>query len=578
MLGSRLRVVGLRSRASIQGLLEAHGAGRHAMRIDLPAMNAFSHQQAHRAPGVDLRQALMESISLLQRGQYADAIREGLRLAEANPEADQVAVLLSEAHNLSRDFPAALDWIDRAIELNPDPQHKLKKVWLLARAHCGAETWALMDELSLAAERDARLLWQLGKFYFNHNRLPDAVRHYERALAVAGEEIPAWRYDLAIARFYSGDAAGAERDLDALLAVTPHSGAVLYLRSTLRKQTPGDNHVDRLENLLQGGFHREEDEVGALYALAKEREDLADHDGAFAALAAGARKRRGLIDYDVSRVAAGLREIRAVMDADAIAKSHPGHDEAGAIFILGMPRTGTTLTERILLQSGKVANAGELMEFGAKLSRAMQRVREQHPSLSETQAALRIDFEALGKEYMQAARLKAGDSPLFIDKLPANFLYCGMIRKALPNARIIHLVRDPLDTCYAIYKTLFFKAYDFSYDLEELAQYYVEYRRLMQHWHEVMPGAILDVCYEDLVRDTDAQGRRLYDWCGLEWTSKALEVPESGVFATASAAQVREPVHTRSVNSSRRHLEKLRPLVRILEDAGILDANGNPVV
>lgn len=541
-------------------------------------MDASFYPQPFRALNTDLRQAIAQLISLLQRSQYADAIREGLQLAEANPEADQVAVILSEAHNLSRDFPAALDWINRAIELNPDPQHKLKKAWLLARAHRGDETWALMNELSLATTQDARLLWQLGKFYFNHNRLPEAVRHYERALAASNEEVPAWRYDLAIARFYSGDAAGAEHDLDAVLGVTPHSGSVLYLRSTLRKQTPEANHVDRLENLLQGGFRREEDEVGALYALAKEREDLADHDGAFAALTAGAKKRRGLIDYDVSTVTAGLREIRTFMDAGAIAKPHPGYDEAGAIFILGMPRTGTTLTERILLQSGKVANAGELMEFGAKLSRAMQRVREQDPSLSETQAALRIDFKALGKEYMQAARLKAGESPLFIDKLPANFLYCGMIRKALPNARIIHLVRDPLDTCYAIYKTLFFKAYDFSYDIEELAQYYVEYRRLMQHWHEVMPDAILDVRYEDLVRDTAAQGRRLYDWCGLEWTPKALEVPESGVFATASAAQVREPVHTRSVNSSRRHLERLRPLVRILEDAGILDSSGNPVV
>ena len=152
-------------------------------------------------------------------------------------------------------------------------------------------------------------------------------------------------------------------------------------------------------------------------------------------------------------------------------------------------------------------------------------------------------------------------------------MYCGLIHKALPKAKILHMVRDPLDSCYAIFKTLFFNAYDFSYDLDELADYYIAYRRMMRHWHETMPGVIQDIRYEDLVANTEAEARRIYQWCGLEWNPAALNVPDKGkVFATASAAQVREPVHTRSINSSRKHGEGLAKLIQKLAAAGILEA------
>lgn len=298
---------------------------------------------------------------------------------------------------------------------------------------------------------------------------------------------------------------------------------------------------------------------------------MGEHVNAAACLEAGAKTRRGMLDYDIGAVVQGLQEIIDSTSADAMASGMPGHDEEGAIFILGMPRTGTTLTERILMQSGQVGNAGELVDFEQLLGRGMAMVRSERPELSPTQAALAVDLAELGRLYMQDARAMAGGTQRFIDKMPANFMYCGLILKALPKARIIHLVRDPLDTCYAIYKTLFFRAYEFSYDLGELADYYIAYRRLMRHWHAVMPGRILDLHYEDLVTDTETQARRIYDWCGLEWTPDALDVPgEQAVYATASAAQVRQPVHTRSVGSARRHLDTLAPLVEKLVAAELV--------
>ena len=517
-----------------------------------------------------LQQEISEASVLLREGRLAEASNLGRTLVQAYPKESRAYAFAAEASNLDGNLPQALSWIDKAIEFSDDPQHKIKKAWLLSRALRRDEIPALAAQASAQAGRDARLFWQIGKLYYHHNMLPEAIAQFERALTAAGKNA-AWSYDLGLARFYSGDMNRAEIDLNNVLAAAPQAGAVLYLRSTLRRQTPESNHVAELERHLSVGFRKDEDQAGALYALAKELEDLGEHEKSFAALSAGASKKRGTIKYDISSFRTTMDEIRDVQHAKALAMPVACCEEEGAIFIVGMPRTGTTLAQRILLQSGKVKDAGELLDFGFHLTAAVQKVCAANPGLSPAMATLAVDFSALGETYMRGARQMAGGSPSFIDKLPVNYLYCGLIHKALPKARILHMVRDPLDTCYAIFKTLFFNAYDFSYDLEELAEYYVGYRRMMQHWHEEIPGVILDVRYEDLVTNTEAEARRIYDWCGLEWNAEALNVPDRDkVFATASAAQVREPVHARSVNSSRKHVDELARLSGILAAAVIL--------
>lgn len=519
-----------------------------------------------------LQQQISQAGILLRQGHFAEAVSVSHALADAYPQQSRVLAFAAEANSLNGNLPQALTWIDKAIEYSDDPQHKIKKAWLLSRSLRRDEIKVLAAQVAAQAGNDAMLLWQLGKLYYHHNMLPEAIVQYELALAAAGEN-SSWRYDLGIARFYSGDADRAEHDLNTVLATTPQAGPVIYLRSTLRRQTPENNHVADIESRLKFGFKKDEDEAGALYALAKELEDLGEHDRSFDVLLAGAKKKRSTIQYDISSFEATLKEISSVQNAETLALPVAACEEEGAFFVIGMPRTGTTLAERILLQSGKVKDAGELLDFGFHLTAAVQKARTDNPGLSQAMATLAVDFAALGQSYMRGARQMAGGSPSFIDKLPANYMYCGLIHKALPKAKILHMVRDPLDSCYAVFKTLFFNAYDFSYDLDELADYYIAYRRMMQHWHEAMPGVILDIRYEDLVTDTEAEARRIYDWCGLAWSPDALKVPDKGkVFATASAAQVREPVHTRSVNSSRKHADRLSRLIGKLAAAGILDS------
>jgi hypothetical protein len=159
----------------------------------------------------------------------------------------------------------------------------------------------------------------------------------------------------------------------------------------------------------------------------------------------------------------------------------------------------------------------------------------------------------------------------FIDKLPVNFMYCGMMLAALPDARIVHLTRDPMDCIFAVYKTLFNEAYNFSYDLEELASYYACYRRLMDHWHALMPGRILDIAYESLVSGSDGEAQRLLDYCGLAWRDEVVEpAANPRPSTTASSAQVREAVHAGSVGRWRQHEAALEPVRRRLVELGCL--------
>jgi hypothetical protein len=235
-----------------------------------------------------------------------------------------------------------------------------------------------------------------------------------------------------------------------------------------------------------------------------------------------------------------------------------------------MPRSGTTLVERVLTAHSQLVTIGEFPEFPRLYGLRLREQFSRDSTRSPSEASLAIDFAELGRTYCEAARDLAGSAPGFVDKLPYNFLYCGYILAALPNAKLIHLKRHPLDTCYAIYKTLFFGAYSFSYDLDELASYYISYHRHMEHWRAVLPNRILDVSYEALVREPELEIRRISDWCGLEWEAGMMDFHrQQAASMTASAMQVRRPVYTDSVSSWRRAEARLGPLKARFEAAGI---------
>ena len=390
----------------------------------------------------------------------------------------------------------------------------------------------------------------------------------------------ALRFDLALAQFFLNQMTAAQQNLALVLEQLPLAGNVLHLRSATRSASNDDNHIADLQQRLAQRALRPQDAVGAGYALAKELEDIGDYAAAFVALRQAATQKRQQLRYDARSEFATFAAMRQHFNAAFFAQAGSVPTLAATsslkpIFILGMPRTGTTLVERILGQHPDVISIGEFPDFPQEVGLAAQQVQGVG---SLVEAALQIDYPALGARYLQQAAAMAQGKPIFIDKLPFNFIYCGLIKKALPQARIIHLVRDPLDTCFAIYKTLFNQVYSFSYQLDELADYFIEYKKLMAHWHQVLPGQILDVHYEQVVAEPESQAKRILDWCDLPWQQDLLAFHQAkSASTTASAAQVRQPIHQKSVQKWRQFANELTPVRERLFAAGLIDANGDPV-
>ncbi len=370
------------------------------------------------------------------------------------------------------------------------------------------------------------------------------------ALLMANSDVALGRLDAAQSR------------LDAIIAADPAQADAWYNRSVLRRQTPAANHVDALRHALSRTAPDHPAAVPLGYALAKELEDLGDHSSSFAAVSRAASARRRRLSYNLAADIATIDSIIHHFDADWLA-SKTGHDATGPLFIIGLPRTGTTLVDRILSAHPLVASRDEANDFTYAL------LCEATGTGPLTERAGQADMARLGARYWRAMQGYDDTAPFLLNKTPANYLYAGIIAAALPNTRIIHVRREPMDAGYAIYKTLFRTAYPFSYDLGELGRYMAAQARLMAHWRQVLPGhRMLEIDYEALVADQEGESRRMIAFAGLDWDPACLDFHSNpAATATASAAQVREPIHNRSVGLWRAYEQQLAPFANALGPA-----------
>ena len=471
----------------------------------------------------------------------------------------------------NRDWPNALLQLDRALEVSPGvPQWLLSRAQiLLALGHRREACESAATALGRAA-KDALLLDSIGSFFSLVGDQHQALDAFERAATLAPDNAHIL-FNRATVRRFLGELAAAESDYDHVIALRPEDFEAYKNRSDLRTQTADNNHIPELERLVARDFADWRGEVQARHALAKEYEDVGEYGKSFEQLRAGAKKRRDHLRYDVATDVATVAWIIEAFPAGPPAPQPAAPQPAAPIFIVGMPRSGTTLVDRILSSHSQVTSAGELNDFALAL---VARVRHESglrelPRRELVARSAHIDFPALGREYRERARAVAGEGR-FTDKMPLNYLYCGLIRRALPDAKIVHLTRSPMAAGYAMYKTLFKDGYPFSYDLSEIAQYYAAYRRLMDHWTATMPGAIHAVSYESLVANQLGETRKLLEYCGLEWQDACAQFHRNPyATTTASAAQVRRPIYDSSVTQWRRYVPQLAELAEALTRAGV---------
>ncbi len=516
---------------------------------------------------------------LIQSGRLAEAEALAARLNHANPGIP-ATLLACEIEEARRNFAGALDLVVAALARHGEHAAlHLKRAHILMALRRRAEAFEAGERAITVGPADPQLLSSVASMHMQTNDPAHAKPLLYRALELAPNE-PLLMYTAALSHFYLNETAEADALLARVLEISGANGFAWHVRSQLRTYTKESNHIEQLRAVLSRPQLRDVDRMLDCFALAKELEDVGEFAQSFEVLLEANRIKRSSLQYDVANDVRAMQSVMNHYSAQAMQAIRDGDETAGPIFIVGMPRTGTTLVERMLGNHSGVVSVGEAVDFPEEMA-AAARATQARLGLRDQdllRASLQMDFAALGRNYRSAIGQLAGTAQYTIDKLPFNFRYCGLIHKALPKASIVHLTRDPVDTCYAVFKTTFINAYHFSYQLDELAEYFIAYRRMMDHWHSVMPGVILDVRYEDLVADPEGQCRRLLAHCGLPWEDQVLDFHNSTkASTTASAMQVRKPIYRSSVQKWRHFARELQPVVRRLAAAGLVDDDGNPL-
>jgi Flp pilus assembly protein TadD len=493
-------------------------------------------------------------------------------LARAPDHAD-AHFLLGMVAVAARRYAEACTAIERALTYDAArPDYHAQHARCLALLKRDDEARAAAERAEVLAPRDALTLDTLGVVWSRLSDHDRAVTAFERAVA----QMPSnseFHYNLAASLRILGRFDEAERELETVVRLAPRFYRAHSALADLRKQTAAHNHIARLEALLDGVGDDVDGELHVRHALAKELEDLGEYARAFAHLTAGKARKRRTLGYSVADDEALFATLERVFDAQRCAAPPVGCPSREPIFVVGLPRSGTTLVERILSAHSEVQSAGELQNFGVALKRAAATPSNRVLDPQTIERGARCDLAAVGQRYIDSTRPLTGKTPRFVDKLPLNFFYIGFIHFALPNAKIVCLRRQPLDSCLSLYRQLFavtFSYYNFTYDLADIGRYYVLFDRLLAHWQHLLPGKILEVSYESLVAEQEPTTRALLDFCGLPWEAQCLDFHTNAApVATASSVQVREPLYGSAVGRWRRYAAQLEPLRAQLRAAGI---------
>lgn len=514
-----------------------------------------------------------QAMKLLFQGKVQHAANISMRLLIDAPGFAQVHYLACEVAIAKNQIEQALNHINQAIEIDSkEPALQFKKAQIEIIARQGLRAQKTASDIAAVNPGIPSVQLEAARIYSQCDNHVGAELFLLNAKAMQ-TKTPNFLFEFAKNQFYLGKTREAEKAISDYLDLrVPVNGPVLLLRAKLQKQTQSKNHVEMLKKYLTQQISKE-DAVNCYFALAKELEDLGDYSQSFKALKSGADIQRRLLNFNLVDELRNIEDIVNTFQPDGFASISESTAPDAPIFIIGMPRTGTTLVERIISKSKGVKSAGETTDFVLAMSSVINNyiTSNSDKQLSPLAAALKVNYNDIALKYKNSMVGMLGEANRYVDKLPFNFLYCGLIKKAFPAARIIHMVRDPMDTCYAVFKTLFHQAYYFSYDLDELADYYIAYRRLMDHWHSLMPDTILDVQYEELVSNPLEVSKRIADYCGFNWSEELIEVQDSTeASSTASAAQVREPIYTSSIQLWRNFETELEPLRKKLMATTIL--------
>jgi tetratricopeptide (TPR) repeat protein len=540
---------------------------------------------------------LGRTLAQLGRGKEADAAFE--KSFELSPERRLMA--LAAEHQKEGRIEEAERLYRRVLRQNPKNVDALRLLASIASGADRSDDAEAMLRMAVELAPDFLLaLLDLGRLYKEQDRFADAIAcfdraialepsqpqaHYQRAATLARasftpEAIDSYRRCLALRPEHPGALLGLGHVLKAVgdyenavaayaacIRAAPASGESYWSLANLKTYRFDDTTVAEMERRAADPETRAPSRVNFLFALGKAHEDRGDYELAWERYRAGNEAQRASVSYDPVQTEVMNDRLLATYTAEFLASlAGSGNPDPAPVFILGLPRSGSTLLEQILSSHGQVEGTSELPYVG-RVATSLNRNRADGVNYPEAMRELRPEnIRALGDDYLAQARMhRRTGAPRFIDKMPNNFPNVGLIALMLPNAKIIDARRHPLDACLSCWRQLFAKGQTFTYDLTEIGEYYLQYQRMMDHWAAALPGRVLTVQYEEVVSDFEPQVRRLLEFCDLPWEDACLRFYESErPVRTPSAEQVRQPIYDRSVGHWKHYERRLGELVDVI--------------
>jgi tetratricopeptide (TPR) repeat protein len=502
-----------------------------------------------------------EGANLLKEGRSDEAIELFQSLIRENPKNVNALRFLAMAYFEAREkMDDAEALLRRVVEIAPD-----YAVGWLTLGMVLIERTKVLDAIE-AYQQATRLEPQnpagwggLGNAYAVANYQEKGAEAYARAVSL-NPDAPNLQMGYAHILKTLGDQDGSLKAYRAAISAKPDFGEVYWSMANLKVFNFEEDEVAAMEYQLENADLDESAEVHFRFALGKAYEDKKDHDRAWHYYHSGNQKQRMQVAHDAVEMQARQNAIIEVFNREFVEEHEgKGYDAPDPILIVGLPRSGSTLVEQILASHSQVEGTSELPNLG-RVANSVGRYRSDKKQFPESARELRNrDWRAYGKQYIdETRRHRAEGTPFFTDKMPNNFSLIGFLHLILPNAKVINTRRHPYDSCLGAYKQLFGKGQNFTYDMYDLADYYNEYHKIVSHWHEVMPGKILDVHYEETVTDLDGQVRRILEHCGLPYEEQCSRFWETRrAVRTASSEQVRQPIYTGALGKWRLYEEHI---------------------
>lgn len=505
--------------------------------------------------------------ALLQAGNHAAAIDRYRAALTIEPAMFDARRNLASALLAQNEGSAALREIKQAAEIAPQSlEVQVTLGNILQETGFNNEAIACYREILKVRADIAPVHVNLGISLRRAGLRDKAIASFEKAIALAPDYVDA-HFELGVVHRDLGDKEKAATAFRKVLSVDNRHAKTWWALANLSKNKLSEGDVAAITALIDSSDLSDDQRMNLEFALGKIHEDRNEHSMAMPHYEAGNKLRRAAVVYSIDDDRKVFENLTAAFDAEFFERwSDVGSDSSTPIFIVGMPRSGTSLAEQVLASHRQVHGAGELP--------ALQRAVASRFTLAGgvdyskgVAAATAEDFEHIAVHYLQELAALGGDAPRVTDKLPTNFLNVGLISVVFPKATVIHCSRDPRDTCFSIFKHSFSaRGHDYAYDLEELGTYYNLYADMMAHWHAVAPITIHELRYEEMIGNQEETTRALLAACDLPWDPACLEFHKTArPVATISADQVRRPIYSSSIGRWKQHEDALAPLLRLIK-------------